>query len=505
MIVKRLSTEFRISGEIADDQATITSLRALPPDAIEPDEKHLYLGEDTTNSTEDGASRCYLLAHGKNRVKVFSNDYVKLLNAVLAAFDFYNIWEANLEALTQRHAPIQEMLDISDEVLSNPAFVMDFEGHVLGITPYHENREETAFYRDFRQTGIVDPESTSMAMVDRYGDPVEYASGRIPLVVPKSNRQLPFLPATIINGGESVAIFIVSQSNRKLADMDRYLMRIMLNHLWAADEFRSSSSTSGSSLRSNILHRLLEGQELDDVARSRLESTSASAPYVLLIFQSAVNTDTTSMRLNAGQLLHAFRTVNTPNIHTAYGNSAVAVVSANQVSELVKEVGRAFGLKNWRVGISLPFTNMQTIPLRRRQAHFAIVQGDSKTGIFRCEDHAFEYLLSRVRTSDDGLELRHPAIILLKHYDEEHHSKLGETLFQYLRNGKNLVNTAGALFVHRNSLAYRIKRICEICNIDLEDPDENAYILFSFYLERAGSNQQRHLVDRTYSSTIPSE
>ncbi len=39
-------------------------------------------------------------------------------------------------------------------------------------------------------------------------------------------------------------------------------------------------------------------------------------------------------------------------------------------------------------------------------------------------------------------------------------------------NGTNLQATADALYLHRNSLAYRLRRIEEVCGIDLDDIED---------------------------------
>ncbi|PKO04988.1 MAG: hypothetical protein CVU41_14615 [Chloroflexi bacterium HGW-Chloroflexi-3] len=48
-----------------------------------------------------------------------------------------------------------------------------------------------------------------------------------------------------------------------------------------------------------------------------------------------------------------------------------------------------------------------------------------------------------------------------------------ETLEAYYQNNGNLSRTAGALFIHRNTLTYRLERIAEICNFDFSNPNSN--------------------------------
>jgi len=56
-------------------------------------------------------------------------------------------------------------------------------------------------------------------------------------------------------------------------------------------------------------------------------------------------------------------------------------------------------------------------------------------------------------------------------YDRAHHSSLLHTLSAYFANGGNLSQTAEALFVHRNTLQYRMERIGQISAMDLNNPE----------------------------------
>ena len=59
----------------------------------------------------------------------------------------------------------------------------------------------------------------------------------------------------------------------------------------------------------------------------------------------------------------------------------------------------------------------------------------------------------------------------LRRYDDEHHGDLMKTLDAYLRHGGNSTRTANALFIHRNSLRYRLARIQALTGLDHDDPD----------------------------------
>jgi DNA-binding PucR family transcriptional regulator len=72
-------------------------------------------------------------------------------------------------------------------------------------------------------------------------------------------------------------------------------------------------------------------------------------------------------------------------------------------------------------------------------------------------------------------------------YDERHAADLVRTLAAFLEWRGNYDGTAAALFVHRSTLKYRLRRIREVSNRDLKDGDT----LFNLQLAtRAWSTRQ---------------
>jgi purine catabolism regulator len=55
-------------------------------------------------------------------------------------------------------------------------------------------------------------------------------------------------------------------------------------------------------------------------------------------------------------------------------------------------------------------------------------------------------------------------------YDDKRDTELVKTLESYLDHGGSLVDTAQALYIHRNTLLHRLERIEQLCPVDLHDP-----------------------------------
>ena len=67
-----------------------------------------------------------------------------------------------------------------------------------------------------------------------------------------------------------------------------------------------------------------------------------------------------------------------------------------------------------------------------------------------------------------------------KRFDEEHHTDYYHTLKLYVKNHLNAVQTAKQLFIHRSTFLYRMEKMKEIANLDLDDFDTLLYVMMTF-------------------------
>ncbi|CAN5859015.1 hypothetical protein BH23ACT11_BH23ACT11_20240 [soil metagenome] len=79
-------------------------------------------------------------------------------------------------------------------------------------------------------------------------------------------------------------------------------------------------------------------------------------------------------------------------------------------------------------------------------------------------------LLNDLSRSSDLSRFRQ-LILPLEDYDRRRGSDLLRTLSVYFDAGANATKTADRLFLHRNSLLYRLERIQELTGLDLKQPD----------------------------------
>ena len=105
---------------------------------------------------------------------------------------------------------------------------------------------------------------------------------------------------------------------------------------------------------------------------------------------------------------------------------------------------------------------------------------DDKKSIMTYEQCKIYHLFENI---DDKQLIKycHQDIIRLKLYDDKHNTDYVKTLLAYLTCLKSLNETAQMLYVHRNTISYRLARIKEIGNLRLDSPYQNLnYLRFMF-------------------------
>lgn len=96
--------------------------------------------------------------------------------------------------------------------------------------------------------------------------------------------------------------------------------------------------------------------------------------------------------------------------------------------------------------------------------------GEDSITIF--EELGIYKLLCNFENREELKKFVHPTLLILKEYDEDKNNELIDTLEVYLKCNLNAVKTSEELFVHYKTVLYRLNRIKEITNLDLENREK---------------------------------
>lgn len=131
-----------------------------------------------------------------------------------------------------------------------------------------------------------------------------------------------------------------------------------------------------------------------------------------------------------------------------------------------------------RGGLSWPFEQLELMPYAYQQAEAVLVYSSKilASYSFVFPSHIMTVPVESLR------QMVHPAILLLEAYDQSHESNMLSTLEAVLFNTEQMHEVAERLYVHRNTLFYRLNRIRDLCDVDLSNGEERLNLLLSIRL-----------------------
>ncbi|MFC4559319.1 PucR family transcriptional regulator [Virgibacillus kekensis] len=108
---------------------------------------------------------------------------------------------------------------------------------------------------------------------------------------------------------------------------------------------------------------------------------------------------------------------------------------------------------------------------------------DKLNGVFLYEDLGVYQFIERLYEFQKQIHYQNPQIEKLRSYDKTHHTSLLHTLDVYLHCNNNVYQAAKTLFIHSNTMNYRLKRIREVSGIDLKDPNQKTTLYLDLIIE----------------------
>jgi hypothetical protein len=173
-----------------------------------------------------------------------------------------------------------------------------------------------------------------------------------------------------------------------------------------------------------------------------------------------------------------------PGCHVINRRSSSAIIGSRELVAKAGQIAAAFPDDcRIKIGISMPFSDITELKAHYDEAHDAFELGDildPDLSIYTFEEYGIYVMFRTVAKAEQLSRYLHPALTVLEEYDRVNGSHLEQTLYTYIKCACNTTETAASLFLHRNSVIYRLRRIEELCNIDLDDTDTRFRLRLSF-------------------------
>ncbi len=139
------------------------------------------------------------------------------------------------------------------------------------------------------------------------------------------------------------------------------------------------------------------------------------------------------------------------------------------------------------IGISVPFSNLSQLHIFYEQAKTIVTNLSKPTNAITKHTaslHEYSYymlydMIENFASTHVLSHYIHPDILKLAEYDKDGKNHLLLSLYYYLLNDRSYQECAQKQYVHRNTFAYRIKKVLHIINADLTEENVRLSILLS--------------------------
>ena len=299
-----------------------------------------------------------------------------------------------------------------------------------------------------------------------------------------------YLLCTRIVCGESMMGYVIMVSKTQVFNATEHQVIPLLSKKvkeWIVSQSSGRGDYSASQLN-NILADIISGtQSVDLIRRMKLSKLSFPETKCLVMIRPMYFKEADYYR---NRLL--------PDMHGIFGEMVSAVIKNDLI--LLLPVTEGGGLSSEQrtaleryaqdervtVGISAAFSENNLIRMHYnlliRLLELAKQKETSRRVLF-FRDYKYYTLFDDMASKSLLSFSRHPALDMLIQYDRKKGSELYQTLRVFTKCGFNKAKTSEELFLHRNTVNYRISQIEQICGLDLSNTDELFSLQFSFLVD----------------------
>ena len=410
-----------------------------------------------------------------NAICLVACELARIFNALATAKNHLDTLTATLALCGSD----QELVDRASLHLGIPMFYLDESYRILAMTKSLDFPGDEEWIH-MSEKGYLSPKN-ARKMKDS-GDLDLLAPAHAPMVYRSQIYPFPSIICNVwVNG------VFVSRLNVLCTDGDLSPLRVRACELIVAHLTRNAERSEQLSDRGplqSILIDLLRGIHLsEDLIRDRLQA----APYLngklmQVYFADVKARDDRQLASYSASLLLRLHPEE-PFLPLVWQEQLLLIAYAPDEAgfdTLTVKLAHFFHTHKLRCGVSNPFRSLSDLRGYYDQAAAAL-DGAGSNGLSFYRDIMLDAILSHI-PEEQVQFLISPDIHRLQEAEAQYSFSLVDTLKAYLECNCNLIRTAEHLFLHKNTLLYRLNHIRSIIRCDLNDADERLLLTLSFKL-----------------------
>lgn len=405
----------------------------------------------------------------------------RAMNRIQRIFDRCEEWEKKLQKEVLAGKNLQEILKISAEFLGNPLLVMSLDFALLGEAGTEEIPEK---YKLFHADGI---DMETMNTLIQSAEYQKMQESREVMLFPASLNGLRSMNRNLFPEGKNACRLVMHEWNREFREGDRCLFEILAGYLELL--LLSSDALEGEDALVEIFQRMLKDRSADYMEMSRrlsIHGWNREHRYLCLLLQL---TYLDQKNLSIKAICRFIKRKFPQSVSFVLDGEIVTFFNLTLLEKEEEEVGSilTYFIRDsyLKAGYSRCVKGHMYFRKQFVQARMALDVGSRNrpyVWIHHFDQVVLTYIMEQATRRLPASMICHENLLKLKEADEENHSEYMKTLKAYLDENLSATRASEELFIHRSTFLYRLEKIKEILQSDLDDPDEIFYLNFSFRL-----------------------
>lgn len=467
---------------IASREATITGIRHLNSDRdMNPD--YVYAGRICDMTPY--ADRDVVLVHRQDVIRLQTEDMDEIFDSFMDAMTYYEKWEKRLMEAADAENPEQALIQACSDIFG-PMFFINMQ---LQMSAYSENYPDTLledcwnrFWKWDRGKALQSGEghrSSFLQIFNQIWDRRPFFGN--------SGEEYPYsLVISQVAGSNQLMgqLFLLSAS--PFEEYQLQLAEVLQKHLCQVAGQESGACQISAAVQ--MFAALLHGERSDEECIQMLyemKSWREDEAYLPFVLRRENDSKAEPSALLNGLERYFPEALAVPDEIPVQGGRTEPVIAGclpvpevnlNAMNEEDVELRLRALLRFCReqkmsLHVGYFLQGLKKIHWHYRQAQIAAGMGQRY--FYHCAVSLLTFF-----GSDRTLCLcsLHPVPMRMREYDKKQGTDFYEILKAYLQNECNRAQTARQLYVHKNTLAYRLERLEEMFPVNLDDPYEREYL-----------------------------
>ena len=422
-----------------------------------------------------------MCSNGRDILILQTDDLNEVFNRILDAFEYYNEWQENMNTCISYMRPLKELMDMFTSVFHSVLIMADatfFMREVCG------SREDKEYLTKSQQ--ILEDKIMPLEDLLRINQLDHIRKSNVPAYLVSVPDRETSAVTNLFSDNKHIGWLILLAPGGEYSQGTLDLLDVAGEFVekWFSRNRESDLTMDTAGIFQDIMSDTLTEKQMY-TSLDTMGWYPSDAKQLYLILQ-------TDDLLEAHHAVRRYlEMLNTQAYLFTYDGNMLYILNKNLTDEhrlesQMKEILK----KSHCCAVKSPaFTDILLLKKYAKSLQVLADFLDMDPGkVISVEESRLPYIASLL-ARQTVLDMKHPSLYLLEEYDRKNDTQLSQTLCCFLKNNCSYIETAKELYIHRSTLLYRLNRIRELTELDLDNYDVRLSLQISYLIRVCGKQR----------------